>query len=101
MSQLPLDLDNDGRVSDIEIKMFKQKIQSQSRMAWTCLIIIISVNIFLFFFASEQRILALSAIYDMLMLTLGGMVAAHMGAVAFISSRTKTNSNYINEYGKE
>lgn len=89
------DLDDDNKVTDLEIarsermmeiELREEKAKSHKAMAWTALITMVGFTLLLLTpFIQVERISALSEVTGMMFITLGGIVAAFMGANAWMS----------------
>ena len=89
----PLDLDNDGCVSDRELEIAKaveqhEKMDAQRRMAWTAMIamLVFTVLVFLPLFP-DTRIKALGDLFSLFYIGMAGCVSAYFGAAAFVSKK--------------
>ncbi len=89
----PLDLDNDGCVSDRELEIAKaveqhEKMDAQRRMAWTAMIamLVFTALVFLPFFP-DTRIKALGDLFSLFYIGMAGCVSAYFGAAAFVSKK--------------
>ncbi len=89
----PLDLDNDGCVSDRELEIAKaveqhEKMDAQRRMAWTAMIamLVFTALVFLPLFP-DTRIKALGDLFSLFYIGMAGCVSAYFGAAAFVSKK--------------
>ena len=91
------DLDEDGVVSDeeiarsqqmLEMELREEKLESQRRMAWTALLILIVSTIVLFSpIIPDARVKALSDLLGLYYISLAGVVGTYMGATAWVHSK--------------
>lgn len=81
-----IDLDGDGKVSNKEHKIYEEKLENQTKMAWLAIGALVCFSGYLMFFAPESRILAAKdGIFDFLWITLGSIVGAFFGLKAYMS----------------
>lgn len=86
MSEI-VDLDGDGKVEEYEIGMFKKRMATQRRMAIVSLIAMIGTGTWIAFGMDAERLESMGSLLDLYFITLGGVVAAYMGAEAFASTQ--------------
>lgn len=83
-----LDLDGDGKISKKEMSIHEEKLNNQEKMAWISFIVLIITGSYMIFFAPETRIAAASSgVFDMIYLTLGGIIAIYFGSNTLMSKR--------------
>jgi len=87
----PMDRNSDGIVDDHEIEVAQvehdlRKQRAQRRMA-TASLVAMALFTFAMFFVDLERVKALSDISNLFYITGGGIVAAYMGASAFMNRK--------------
>ena len=96
-SMAKFDSDNDGRLSEAEFELYQQnerlkasleRQDSQRKMAWTAITVIIVVTAALFVPGiSEERIETIIPMLDWFYIAMAGIVGAFMGMTAWMSKR--------------
>lgn len=94
---LDFDLDGDGRVTEaeiamkermLEIELREEKAESQKKMAWVAMIMMIIFTVFLFLpIMSDSRVSALADLLGLFYIAQTGVVAAYMGATAYMAGK--------------
>tara|TARA_Y100000114_G_C11734188_1_gene315237 strand:+ start:1129 stop:1431 length:303 start_codon:yes stop_codon:yes gene_type:complete len=87
----PMDRNSDGIVDDHEIEVAQvehdlRKQRAQRRMA-TASLVAMALFTFAMFFVDLERVKALADISNLFYITGGGIVAAYMGASAFMNRK--------------
>lgn len=98
-SYKPIDLDNDGKISNEDIDnsnkiqdLFEKgsKFSNQTKMAWFSLIGIVTVTLILFLpYIEIERVKVIAEFISMLYVSLSGIVATYMGVSAWIFQKSK------------
>ena len=84
------DVDGDGSVTVEEIQAVSnvEKTDSQRRMAWTAMIVMIVFTVFLFLpIFPDGRIKALADLFGLFYVGMAGVVGAYMGMTAYMSAK--------------
>lgn len=85
-SQDIIDLDNDGKLSNVEKNMTEDKFKNRRRMAWAAMItIVILTGILVSPYIENERIKSLENILDMVYISLASIVGAYMGFATWAS----------------
>lgn len=92
------DLNNDGTVSDeeiaraekmMEMELREEKLESQKKMAWVAIFVMIVSTIVLFSpMIPDSRVNALSDLLGLYFISLAGIAGTYMGATAFVHSKS-------------
>lgn len=82
-----IDLDGDGKIEEYELDMFRKRLATQRKMAIISLVAMIGTGSWIAFGMDAERLTAMGSLLDLYFITLGGVVAAYMGAEAFASTR--------------
>ena len=82
-----IDLDGDGKIEEYELNMFRKRLSTQRKMAIISLVAMIGTGSWIAFGMDAERLTAMGSLLDLYFITLGGVVAAYMGAEAFASTR--------------
>lgn len=95
------DLDGDGSVTleeiamkerMLEVELREEKAESQKKMAWIAMGTMIIFTIFLFTpFMSDSRVSALADLLGLFYIAQTGIVAAYMGATAYMAGKPMGN----------
>ena len=98
---LDFDMDGDGVVTDteiarkermLEIELREEKAESQKRMAWVAMLMMIGFTGLLFSdVVSEGRVAALADLLGLFYIAQTGVVAAYMGATAYMAGKPMGN----------
>jgi hypothetical protein len=98
---LDFDMDGDGVITDseiarkermLEIELREEKADSQKRMAWVAMLMMIIFTAFLFApIVSDQRVSALADLLGLFYIAQTGVVAAYMGATAYMAGKPMGN----------
>jgi hypothetical protein len=79
------DLNKDGIVSDTELKIYETRVKTQRKLAVSSFIFTIVFTAILMTDIIEiDRVKALSDLFGMFYITMGGIVAAYFGAAAWM-----------------
>ena len=95
------DIDGDGKVTAeevamkermLEIELREEKAESQKKMAWVAMIMMIGFTALLFSdIISETRVSALADLLGLFYIAQTGVVAAYMGATAYMAGKPMGN----------
>jgi hypothetical protein len=95
------DIDGDGSVTleeiamkerMLEVELREEKAESQKKMAWIAMGTMIIFTIFLFTpFMSDSRVSALADLLGLFYIAQTGIVAAYMGATAYMAGKPMGN----------
>ena len=98
---LDFDIDGDGRITleeiamkerMLEIELREEKSESQKFMAWVAMGMMIIFTIFLFTpMMSDSRVSALADLLGLFYIAQTGVVAAYMGATAYMAGKPMGN----------
>ena len=98
---LDFDMDGDGIITDteiarkermLEIELREEKAESQKRMAWVAMFMMIGFTGLLFSdLVSEGRVAALADLLGLFYIAQTGVVAAYMGATAYMAGKPMGN----------
>ena len=98
---LNFDMDGDGVITDdeiarkermLEIELREEKAESQKRMAWVAMLMMIGFTGLLFSdVVSEGRVAALADLLGLFYIAQTGVVAAYMGATAYMAGKPMGN----------
>jgi len=98
---LDFDVDGDGKITEaeiamkermLEIELREEKAESQKKMAWVAMIMMIGFTIFLFLpIMSDSRVNALADLLGLFYIAQTGIVAAYMGATAYMAGKPMGN----------
>jgi hypothetical protein len=99
---IDFDVDKDGKVTPeeverkermLEIELREEKADAQKRMAWVAMLTMIVFSALLFSpIISDDRVSALADLLGLFYIAQTGVVAAYMGATAYMSSKTSVSS---------
>lgn len=78
-----IDVDNDGQVSEQELKIYEMRAANRRRMAWVSLLAMIITAAALIFFVPDSRLDKLKDLLDLYWIALGGVVGAYVGISAW------------------
>lgn len=81
------DYNGDGTVDEKEIDVHVKKMQTQRRMALVALATLCFLGIYITIWLPINRIEQVANALDLLWVTLGGVIAAYMGAEAWVTGR--------------
>ena len=94
---LDFDMDGDGVITDdeiarkermLEIELREEKAESQKRMAWVAMLMMIGFTGLLFSdVVTEGRVAALADLLGLFYIAQTGVVAAYMGATAYMAGK--------------
>ena len=95
------DIDGDGSITleeiamkerMLEVELREEKAESQKKMAWIAMGTMIIFTIFLFTpFMSDSRVSALADLLGLFYIAQTGIVAAYMGATAYMAGKPMGN----------
>ena len=95
------DIDGDGKVTEaevamkermLEIELREEKAESQKKMAWVAMLMMIGFTALLFSnIISESRVSALAELLGLFYIAQTGVVAAYMGATAYMAGKPMGN----------
>ena len=95
------DLDGDGKVTEdeinrkermLEIELREEKAESQKKMAWVAMLMMIGLYVYLFTpMVSDRRVQALADLLGLFYIAQTGVVAAYMGATAYMAGKPMGN----------
>ena len=95
------DVDGDGTITEaeiamkermLEIELREEKAESQKFMAWVAMGMMIIFTVFLFTpFMSDSRVNALADLLGLFYIAQTGVVAAYMGATAYMAGKPMGN----------
>lgn len=99
---IDFDVNKDGKVTPeeverkermLEIELREEKADAQKRMAWMAMFTMIVFSALLFSpVVSDDRVSALADLLGLFYIAQTGVVAAYMGATAYMSSKTSVSS---------
>ena len=95
------DIDGDGKVTEqevamkermIEVELREEKAESQKKMAWIAMVMMIGFTVVLFTpLMSDTRVAALADLLGLFYIAQTGIVAAYMGATAYMAGKPMGN----------
>ena len=98
---IDFDVDGDGKVTldevamkerMLEVELREEKAESQKKMAWIAMIMMIGFTIVLFTpLMSDTRVAALADLLGLFYIAQTGVVAAYMGATAYMAGKPMGN----------
>ena len=98
---LDFDMDGDGVITDdeiarkermLEIELREEKAESQKKMAWVAMLMMIGFTGLLFSdVVTEGRVSALADLLGLFYIAQTGVVAAYMGATAYMAGKPMGN----------
>ena len=98
---IDFDMDGDGTITEseiarkermLEIELREEKADSQKRMAWVAMLMMITFTAFLFSsYVSDNRVSALADLLGLFYIAQTGVVAAYMGATAYMAGKPMGN----------
>ena len=98
---LDFDIDGDGNITAeeiamkermLEIELREDKAESQKKMAWVAMTMMIAFTVFLFLpVMSDSRVSALADLLGLFYIAQTGVVAAYMGATAYMAGKPMGN----------
>jgi len=98
---IDFDVDGDGKVTldevamkerMLEVELREEKAESQKKMAWIAMIMMIGFTVVLFTpLMSDTRVAALAALLGLFYIAQTGIVAAYMGATAYMAGKPMGN----------
>ena len=101
------DVDGDGKITEaevamkermLEIELREEKAESQKKMAWVAMLMMIGFTGLLFSdIISESRVSALAELLGLFYIAQTGVVAAYMGATAYMAGKPMGNKMAISK----
>ena len=101
LTEVDFDIDGDGKITEeevamkermLEIELREEKAESQKFMAWVAMGMMIIFTIFLFTpLMSDSRVNALADLLGLFYIAQTGVVAAYMGATAYMAGKPMGN----------
>tara|TARA_R100001594_G_scaffold104782_1_gene139361 strand:+ start:2714 stop:3049 length:336 start_codon:yes stop_codon:yes gene_type:complete len=98
---IDFDLDGDGKITEeeinrkermLEIELREEKAESQKKMAWVAMLMMIGLSVYLFTpMVSDSRVQALADLLGLFYIAQTGVVAAYMGATAYMAGKPMGN----------
>ena len=95
------DIDGDGKVTEqevamkermLEVELREEKAESQKKMAWIAMVMMIGFTVVLFTpLMSDTRVAALADLLGLFYIAQTGIVAAYMGATAYMAGKPMGN----------
>ena len=95
------DIDGDGKVTEqeiamkermLEVELREEKAETQKKMAWIAMIMMIGFTVVLFTpLMSDTRVAALADLLGLFYIAQTGIVAAYMGATAYMAGKPMGN----------
>jgi hypothetical protein len=95
------DIDGDGKITEqevamkermLEVELREEKAESQKKMAWIAMIMMIGFTVVLFTpLMSDTRVAALADLLGLFYIAQTGIVAAYMGATAYMAGKPMGN----------
>lgn len=95
------DIDGDGKITIdevtmkermLEVELREEKAESQKKMAWIAMLTMIVFTVFLFTpMMSDTRVSALADLLGLFYIAQTGIVAAYMGATAYMAGKPMGN----------
>ena len=106
------DIDGDGKVTleevamkerMLEIELREEKAESQKKMAWVAMLMMIGFTAVLFYdgLISDSRVNALADLFGLFYIAQTGIVAAYMGATAYMAGKPMGNKMAMSTSGKD
>ena len=101
------DVDGDGKITEaevamkermLEIELREEKAESQKKMAWVAMLMMIGFTALLFSnIISESRVSALAELLGLFYIAQTGVVAAYMGATAYMAGKPMGNKSTMSK----
>ena len=101
------DVDGDGKITEaevamkermLEIELREEKAESQKKMAWVAMSMMIGFTVFLFTpIMSDTRVSALADLLGLFYIAQTGIVAAYMGATAYMAGKPMGNKTAMSK----
>jgi len=98
---IDFDVDGDGKVTldevamkerMLEVELREEKAESQKKMAWIAMVMMIGFTVVLFTpLMSDTRVAALADLLGLFYIAQTGIVAAYMGATAYMAGKPMGN----------
>ena len=98
---IDFDVDGDGKVTldevamkerMLEVELREEKAKSQKKMAWIAMVMMIGFTVVLFTpLMSDTRVAALADLLGLFYIAQTGIVAAYMGATAYMAGKPMGN----------
>ena len=81
------DLDGDGKVDKEERKIYLEKLEGQSKMAWIAFLAFVLSGLYILGFADEARIKSYDDVLDWYWIGLVSIIGFYFGVTAFASKK--------------
>jgi len=101
MMVIDFDVDGDGKITEqevamkermLEVELREEKAESQKKMAWIAMVMMIGFTVVLFTpLMSDSRVNALADLLGLFYIAQTGVVAAYMGATAYMAGKPMGN----------
>jgi|TARA_B100000902_G_scaffold319665_1_gene311987 hypothetical protein len=98
---IDFDVDGDGKITEqevamkermLEVELREEKAESQKKMAWIAMVMMIGFTVVLFTpLMSDTRVAALADLLGLFYIAQTGIVAAYMGATAYMAGKPMGN----------
>ena len=98
---IDFDVDGDGKITEqevamkermLEVELREEKAESQKKMAWIAMVMMIGFTVVLFTpLMSDTRVKALADLLGLFYIAQTGIVAAYMGATAYMAGKPMGN----------
>lgn len=86
--QETIDVDNDGKITPMEIDLTKTRFKNRRRMAWLAMWAMVALTtILLSDFVSIERIKAVDNVFEMFYIAMASVVGAYMGFTTWASKK--------------
>lgn len=82
-----IDLDGNGMIDESEAELHRAKMQTQRRIAFIALLVLCFSGIYMTVWLPLDRLAAIAAALDWFWVSLSGIIAAYMGAEAWVSRK--------------
>ena len=105
---IDFDVDGDGKITVeevamkermLEVELREEKAESQKKMAWIAMVMMIGFTVVLFTpLMSDTRVAALADLLGLFYIAQTGIVAAYMGATAYMAGKPIGNKVAIKKH---
>lgn len=86
--QETIDVDNDGKITPMEIDLTKTRFKNRRRMAWLAMWSMVALTtILLSDFVSIERIKAVDNVFEMFYIAMASVVGAYMGFTTWANKK--------------
>jgi len=86
--QETIDVDNDGKITPMEIDLTKTRFKNRRRMAWLAMWSMVALTtILLSDFVSIERIKAVDNVFEMFYIAMASVVGAYMGFTTWATKK--------------